>query len=196
MIVLILLKFSSTSTITGFQDLFAGKEAVFLAFSALWSNLSIVLGYMNAIIIQKNQLMPVLGKLLIALLSFTSLFGRVLAIIVFFSPSLGLMNLLMHWKMGNIAVQLGTSQELIYDISATTGETISFEKMWKPLEDPSELTILSLGTYFKIFLGFIVLHFLVMFAVKLAYAHGYRKKLQRPLTLFLHILIQVSFSHH
>ena len=128
--------------------------------------------------------MPALGNLLIVLLSFTSLLARVTAIIVYFSPSLGLMNLLMHWKMGNIEVQQFRDQELIYDVNATTGETITFEQMWRPLRDPSELTILNLGTYFKIFLGLIVIHFLVMFLVKLAYAHGFRKRLQRPLSLF------------
>jgi len=101
LIIFILLKFSETSTVTGFQEIFAGKETMFLALSALWSFLSIILGFLNGLIIGKGQFMPMLGKLTIIMFSITSLVGRVSAIIIYFSPSLGLMNLLMHWKMGN-----------------------------------------------------------------------------------------------
>ncbi len=48
--IVILLKFSSTNTVTGFQDFFAGKEVFILVLSSLWSNISIVLGYLNATI--------------------------------------------------------------------------------------------------------------------------------------------------
>jgi len=171
LIILILLKFSDTSTVTGFQDLFASKEILLLTLSALWSNISIVLGNVNASIIKKNNFMPKLGKLLTALFSLISHFGRVSAVIFFFSPSLGLMNLLMHWKMGTKLVKMN-SQLLIYDAN-TTSNFFFFEKMWIPVETASELTILSLETQFKIFSGLVVLHFLAMFIIKKKFSDGF-----------------------
>ena len=55
LITIIILKFSSTNTINAFQDLFAGKEVFFLALSALWSNISIILGHLNSLIVKKYQ---------------------------------------------------------------------------------------------------------------------------------------------
>jgi len=194
MIILILLKFSDTNTVTGFEEFFAGREVTFLSLYVLWSHLSIVLGYVNAIPIQKGHFMPMIGKLLIALFSFTSLFGRVSAVIVYFSPSLGLMNLLMHWRMGNKVVvgvieTLDGDEKLIYDVNVD-GNPIYFEDMWNTINCITELTILDLETYYKIFLGFVILHFLAILIVKVVYADGFcnDEKLHMK---FFHTLSQV-----
>jgi hypothetical protein len=191
LIILILLKFSETSTVTGFQDLFASKEVLLLALSALWSNMSIVFGTVNASIVKKNQFMPKLGKLLITLFSLVSHFGRVAAVILFFSPSMGLMNLLMHWKMGNKLVKENL-QALIYDVEKTN-VLIGFERMWKPVQDVSELTILSLETQCKIFLGLVVFHYLAMFIIKFVYSNGFSIHQSKTEKMF-HIIIQVWIS--
>jgi len=191
LIILILLKFSDTSTVTGFQDLFASKEVLFLTLSALWSNISIVLGNVNASIIKKNNFMPKLGKLLTALFSLISHFGRVSAVVLFFSPSLGLMNLLLHWKMGYNLVKIN-SQLLIYDANATD-DFVFFENMWRPMQNISELTILSLETQCKIFLGLVILHFLAMFTIKVVFSMSFSVHQNMTEKIF-HILIQVCFS--
>jgi len=194
LMILILLKFSTTNTVTGFQDFFAGREVTFLSLYALWSHFSIVLGYVNALTIQKGQFMPMIGKLSIALFSFTSLFGRVSAVIVYFSPSLGLMDLLMHWKMGNkVVVKVFETRDaeykLIYDVNVT-GNPIYFEDMWKPINNYTELTILDLETYYKIFLGFVLFHFVAMFIVKVVHADVFFSE-QRLQSKFFNILSQV-----
>jgi len=197
LIIVILLKFSSTSTITGFQDLFAGKEIFILALSALWSNISIILGYLNSVIIKKDQHMTMLGKQLIVLFSFISLSGRVFAVILYFSPSLGLMNLIMHWKMGKklINSQSNANTGIIYDVNATTGEKIIFSDMWKPMNSLTELTILSLETYFKIFLGLVFLHFFSMLIVKFVYSENFQKMMPQTISSkFFQVIIQASFK--
>ncbi len=140
--------------------------------------------------------MPIFGKQLIAVFSFISLLGRIFVIILYFSPSLGLINLLMHWKMGMKLVksQPNANEGIIYDVNAKTGEIIYFSDMWKPMNSPTELTLLSLETYFKIFLSLVLLHFLTVFIVKCVYSKDFQK--MEISSKFFHILVQVIFQNH
>ena len=150
--------------------------------SAILSVLSIVLGQLQWMIIQKSDFMPMKGKFFISAFTLVSVLVRTLSCIIFFAPSLGLGNLLMHWKMGALeAAKTSTIHDdqkelvhsLVYDV-LSNGTFVYFTKVWRRVESYEELTLLSLGSYTKIFLSFLVLHFVLIFGIKTAFSRKFR----------------------
>ena len=68
-----------------------------LFLSTIWSFISNVLSHIGGLS-SKRRHFPAMSKIVVALYSFFSITTRVMAIVIFFSPSLGLFNLLQHWK--------------------------------------------------------------------------------------------------
>ncbi len=124
--------------------------------------------------------MSLKGNVLISAFTLISVVIRALSCLLFFAPSLGLGNLLMHWKMGtmeeaktSIANDVQRVQSLVYDV-LPNGTIVPFTKMWIKVDSYEDMTFLSLGSYTKIFVSFLVIHFILMFGVKTAFSRNFR----------------------
>jgi hypothetical protein len=114
---------------------------------------------------------------------------RISAVIVYFAPSLGLFDLLMHWKMGQLEIAHG---DLPYDALAN-GTIVRLHQVWQPIQSFQDLTFLSLKHYYFIFIGMVLTHFLLVALIKLAFAREFRSKRNKCEKMF-HILHQSKLS--
>ncbi len=64
-------------------------------------------------------------------------------------------------------------QSLVYDV-LPNGTIVPFTEMWIKVDSYEDMTFLSLGSYTKIFLAFLVIHFILMFGVKTALSRNFR----------------------
>jgi hypothetical protein len=86
--------------VTGLHTLWTSGKIDLILFSAALSLFSLTHGHVKHITSEKNNFLPIAGKLLHTAFAILSILARILAVLLFFAPSLGLANLLMHWKMG------------------------------------------------------------------------------------------------
>ncbi len=123
-------KLTNTKIVTvGCLEKLIGKDNTLRLFiSAGWSIISITLGYLQYVAVMKGGFIPFLGKIILSFFIFLSCIARLFGIIVFFLPSLGLMNALMHWKMGKLETSSSFSDN-IYDIHLN-GSITSFHEVW------------------------------------------------------------------
>ena len=133
LLIITALKFSNTKTVGCLESMIVKDDTFILFISACWSIISITLGYLQSVAIMKGDFSPVLGKLILSLFVFLSCIARLFGIIAFFVPSLGLMNVLMHWKMGNLSTNSLYSDN-IYD-THSNGTITSFNEMWWVFEN-------------------------------------------------------------
>ena len=98
---LILLQNSNTSTIPPhLSNSFLADQDLFLFASALVSFLSLVRGQFSLAQAHKRGFIPLIGKIILLLYFTICSAVRVVAIILFYAPSLGLMDMLFHRKLG------------------------------------------------------------------------------------------------
>ncbi len=111
------------------------------------------------------------GKLLQMAFAILSILARILSVLLYFAPTLGLANLLMHWKMGQLAVADGYPG-LVFDVQ--NGTEIYFKDVWIQTPKYTSFTLWELETYYIIFLGLIPIHLALVFALKHLLAFGFR----------------------
>jgi len=128
LLIITALKFSNTKTVGCLESLIVKDNIFLLLISACWSIISIILGYLQSVAKLKNGFLPVQGKLILSLFVLISCIARICGIIAFFVPSLGLMNVLMHWKMGKLNISSSYS-DFVYDIHSN-GTITTFEEVW------------------------------------------------------------------
>jgi len=107
----------------------------------------------------------------------------------------GLMNLLMHWKMGQLPAP-SKEQFSKYDVTEN-GTIIYFEDVWIKIENYTELTMFDLETYFIIFLGSIPVHYLMVFACKFCFAIDFKKKgneTEKIFHILTHLICPITFK--
>ncbi len=145
-------------------------------FSAALSVLSLTHGHVKHISAEKNNFLPWQGVIIQTTFAICAILGRLAAILLFLAPILGLANLLMHWKMGQLPVGKEKDntypQQLTFD--AQNGEIIYFETVWVPTPEYTSFTLWELETYYLIFLVLIPLHLALVFALKHLLAFGFR----------------------
>ncbi len=128
LLIITALKFSNTKTVGCLESMIVKDNSFLLLISAFWSIISITLGYLQSVSMMKGDFLPVLGKLILSVFVFCSCIARLFGIIAFFVPSLGLMNVLMHWKMGKLETSPYYSNN-IYEI-CSNGTIVSFYEVW------------------------------------------------------------------
>jgi len=128
LLIITALKFSNTKTVGCLESMIVKDNSFLLLISAFWSIISITLGYLQSVSMMKGDFLPVLGKLILSVFVFCSCIARLFGIIAFFVPSLGLMNVLMHWKMGKLETSPYYSNT-IYEI-CSNGTIVSFYEVW------------------------------------------------------------------
>ena len=146
---------SETRTTEGLSEIF-GRDIeheltlTFLILSIIWSFVSNILSHIQGLS-SKRRRFPITSKIAVAAYSFFSITTRVMAILLYFSPSLGLFNLLQHWKGEHVRWHPFLLENLI------TNQTVTFEGMPpKPVdfifEDPTLRTTLSSKSFNETFL--------------------------------------------
>jgi hypothetical protein len=139
--------------------------------SAALSLFSLTHGHVKHIAAEKNNFLPMAGKLLQMAFAILSILARILSVLLYFAPTLGLANLLMHWKMGQLAVADGYPG-LVFDVQ--NGTEIYFKDVWIQTPKYTSFTLWELETYYIIFLGLIPIHLALVFALKHLLAFGFR----------------------
>ena len=163
--------FSDTATVVQLSKDFGDITTLIQnsCWSILLSIMSILIGEIHQVAASKNDFLSLRGKSLLAFFSLTAVLIRLSAILLFFEPSLGLMNLLMHWKMGQKEADSG----VIFDVIG--GEEIEFKNVWTSTPNYTDYTIYSLKTYYVTFIIFAVIHLIFVYAVKMILSEGFHK---------------------
>eukprot|EP00092_Neocalanus_flemingeri_P028074 GFUD01030481.1.p1 GENE.GFUD01030481.1~~GFUD01030481.1.p1 ORF type:complete len:932 (-),score=145.52 GFUD01030481.1:109-2904(-) len=186
LVLLVALLFTQTATVGGLQDLFTtGSDSIFLiVLSAVWSTKSLVTGHLAQWVGRKNGFVAMKGKILLSTYFILCIMSRLLAFLLYLAPSMGLLNLLGHWKMGSIPFVDGKSP-LIYDVEIVESELkkTNLQSVWRPLTDYSDLTGNSLQ---MIYLGLII--FFTIHWALIALIRRNTLKLLTPTGRFLYIL--------
>ena len=186
LIVVVLLKYSQTTTVLGLQELFAGGDLGFLVISASWSVISIMFAPTNSTVASKNGFMPIIGKVILALTNLVSICTRLLAIILYFAPALGLLNLLQHFKFGSLPL---TTTPKLYDVTHN-GTILKFSDAWLPVKSYEELTMFNLSVFYVAFLMLIVAHYICVTFLKYRFSINFRGRNKLKDKIF-HVLTQL-----
>lgn len=128
--------------------------------SACLSILSLSLGVIQQAAAAKNNFLPWRGKVLLTIFSVTSLLVRLVAIMLYFAPSLGIINLLWHWKIGQ------KDSKMIKPFDVIEGKSINFEDVWVITPNYTDYTIFGLWTYYVAFMVLATIHFALIFVLK------------------------------
>jgi hypothetical protein len=184
LIMLFALKYTKSGTVSGFQELLIGNSNFYLlVLSAGWSVFSIIYGFVQRKIVQKNHSVPFFGIVIQFSYATLAMVCRFLGCVIFFAPALGLFNLLGHWKMGNLAFV----SYAIFDVT-DNGTMINANDVWKQIKNYEELTGYQLDVYYIVFLLIILFHFLLVAAIKLKSSKEFksRKDYLKKILLILH----------
>lgn len=195
--------FTHTQTVDGLQQLYADENKEWIILSALFSMRSITVGFQGWIENQKRSTLSTSGKLFLELYALLSILCRLSAILLFFAPSLGLLNILMHWKMGaipgiyNIVEHFSKladprkSKFYVYfragyhelgelpnleTINDLLTDSVNFNPEWKGIDSYQNLTVFSLQTYYICFLIGIIFHFIVVYTIKHFFGLGFSRQ--------------------
>jgi hypothetical protein len=190
LIMLVALKFTKTGTVSGFQELLVGNgDFYLLVLGAIWSGFSIISGYVQKKIATKSDSMTFLGIAIQYGYTTLAMICRISAIVIFFAPTIGLFNILGHWKMGNLNFASGKNDLiLIYNVTES-GTLIHVRDIWKPIYKYEELTIFQLDIYYIVFICIILFHFVLVAVIKLRCSKEFKSK-KNYFKKMLHILHQ------
>ena len=185
-LVLLLNALSETRTSHGLNEVFGTEDnigsLILLTLSIIWSCFSCALSHIKGLMVSRDHF-PAFSKLVVGLFALVSTLKRVLCIILYFTPALGLFSLLRHLQ----AEQTAFSENIIYFAKANNG-TIHFSNtsiIWTTIDRwnrvtnqaPSYIlyTGLSLKYYFFIFLLVTTCHFLTIFGVKKRWSNSFSR---------------------
>ena len=138
-LIMLMLNYTKTGTQTGLQAVFKTDAeyswidpTTFLTLSILWSFSSSVFTYLKMAQLEKDDFLPMKGKIIIAIRVLISSIIRIMTFFFYFAPFLGLMNLLAHWKADQIKYSDVQMQNSTFEYwSASQNETyiIPFSKL-------------------------------------------------------------------
>ena len=173
--------------------------------TTLWSFKTCILLQRKAIKTEKGFL-PFTSQLVIVFWSIMAAGRRIMAIIVWFLPSFGLFNILIHWKAEQIP--FAVRMEAVQDNIMTSGDIIELNDMkrrilWTDIDrweynstNPvpphySLYTGLALGESFGVFLALLAIQMLTITIVKVLNMKNIKK--ERMVDVITHIIENVNF---
>ena len=120
---------SPTTPITAVVQIVDPKSPI-LYMTAILSLSTIIRSSVGQVKASKNGFLPFKGVLLYVLYMTICVCSRLIAVLLYLAPSLGLLPILYHWKLGSIGVALRASRRsLIYD-EPGAGNTMYFKDKW------------------------------------------------------------------
>ena len=206
-LLLVLMNETRTPTTGGSEVLFEQAEyfgikgTVLIIILTSWSFKTCILLQLKAIKAEKI-ILPFKSQLFIVLWSTMAAGRRIMTIIVFFLPSLGLFSILNHWKADRI--QFFIRGGLDNTPPWAPGEIIQLNGMtksvaWSDIDrdrafvevSPWDYTGLDYGYTFMVFLGLMVLHYLTIITVKIFTVKNIRK--ENIFDILVHCLENLNF---
>ena len=213
-LLLVLLNNTNTKTTGGLEVLFEQANAfglpgsMLIILTTLWSIKTCIILQRKVIKTEKGFL-PFTSTLVIVFWSAVAAGRRIMSIIVWFLPSMGLFSILIHWKAEQIpfAVRMEAAQDNIM----TSGDIIELNDMrrnvvWTNIDrwdynstnpesnggpNYSLYTGLALGESFGVFLTITILQILTITIVKVLNIKNIKK--ERTFDVFTHILENLNF---
>ena len=187
-VLIICIDLSETASVLGFQNLFVRGETFLIYLSLTWSFASMVYGHVKWLVEKKNNFLSIWGMICHGIFVLLSLAERVCTIVIYFSPSLGLFNLLGHWNIKNINFENNTQVEIHISEKGIVSE---IEKKWLSVENYVELTFLPLETFFYISILLLILHVIFTALIKY-YAAIYFSSKKTKIEMMLHLITQIT----
>ena len=204
-LILVLLSISETPTTSGLEAFFEQTDNTLLVLFTCWSFKTCILLQKSAIKTEK-VFFPFTSQLVILLWSTVASGRRIMAIVVFFLPSLGLFSILNHWKAEQLSFNIRmrafennfmTPDDIIAlnhmtrNVSWTSIDRWDYSDNIKPQPPPySRYTGMTLGNTFFAFLILIVLHLIAITVVKII--TGMKKKKESWFNFMVHILENIN----
>jgi len=84
------------------EKLFSDDEIELIIWSEIWSIMSFVIGQLQWQSTKTSGTLTMIGKLLLSIFFLFALLIRIFAVLLYFSPAFGLLDLLCHWTMGSL----------------------------------------------------------------------------------------------
>ena len=209
---------TETPTVGGLETMFnqpttfLGVEIepqVALFLSIIWSLKTCIFHHLKAIVGNVNAFFPTKAKILILLWGLFGALRRVLSLIMFFTPSLGLFHILYHWKAELIPYKI--RQEYAKKIKISPDDKIGLyglneTVLWSELdrwnyedsEEPSPphyhlYTGLALKGTVVAFMVVTTLHFFIVFMAKLHTSERFRRQ-ENWFNKLVHVYENVNVS--
>jgi hypothetical protein len=104
-LVVLALQRTSTKNVVGMDKIFLNNNDVYIVLSAIWSFYNLLQGQAFYIESGKANFLPVIGKLIILSYFAFGISGRLVAVLLFFTPRLGLCDTNYHGYLGNLEVE-------------------------------------------------------------------------------------------
>ena len=199
-IILLLQAQTSSSTVSGLETVFGKSSSIgidadtLITFSILWSLKTCVTLHLKAASVEKTHLRiwSTIGLVLISL--FCSC-ARLLAIVGFFTPFIGLFNLLNHYKAEQIPFAHSIRDNFTGNITWGEIDRWTFEDETDPGTPPgyNRYTLFTLAESVQLFGILFLLHFLAVFMVKVLKAEKFREadKLEK----LLHVMENLNIPY-
>lgn len=213
-ILLVLLARTSTQTTHGLEKIFGSKDQwnndlALLVLSIIWSIKTLFTLHLTSVSLEKLYF-PLKSKISLFAWTLFCMSKRILVLVMFFTPSLGLFDLLYHWKAEQIPFSVSQKsrwREGLLDQSSDLHLHNKTPVLWSHIDrwnysgefdggvrpgppDYSLYTGLSLGHYFFLFLAVLALHTLCVAIIKLILVKDFRRA--SLLEKFSHALQNVS----
>ena len=176
-LILFLLTFTETETIGKTEVQKLEIDQTFLILSLIGSFIGCLFSYMKGISMNREHF-PVVSKIMVLSYVKFALLTKVLSIVMYFTPVLGLFNVLQHWKYEQIPWNNDVIKELIDPIDHTiklpTGviEWKDINRWTKHLDgslkspDYTLYTVFRLKHYFMFFWILIAFHIIIIYQIK------------------------------
>ena len=199
-IILLLQARTFSSTVTGLETVFGKSDSIgidadtLIALSILWSLKTCITLHLKAADIEKTHL-RIWSKIGLVLISLFCSCARLLAIVCFFTPFLGLFNILNHFKAEQIPFSQSIRDDMNGNITWGKIDRWTFENGTDSGTPPGYnlYTFFTLQQSVWIFFSLSLVHFLAVYMVKVLKAEKFREA--NKLEKFLHVMENLNIPY-
>ena len=202
-ILLVFLAVTATPTSGGLEKMFENNNKEALIFSIIWSIKTLFTLHLKSVKIEK-VFFPLICQISLLVWTVFSVSKRILVLVIYFTPSLGLFNLLHHWQAESLpfsvsqksrwregGLQQGQHLQLHNNRSVLWSEIDRWDYSASPSPPAYTLyTGLTLREYFWLFLAVLSLHTVCVGIAKFILVPDFRAA--HPVEMFCHCLQNLS----
>ena len=187
---------TKTPTMTALKSIFEQTNVYYLALSISWSMKTCISLHLKSIALEK-PFFPFTSKIITLLWTVIATVKRLMVLVLYFSPALGLFNLLHHWQYEQIPFTVRKHKNVtLNDVLVLRDiDPMPWVKLdrWNYYEDPKNpsppsytlYTVYSSGCYFNAFWLILALHTGSIIALKLLTSVRFRSEAS-VLDMFIH----------
>ena len=191
MVVLVVANASQTDVTQGLEKVFFSVVGALLYISLILSFLSMIYSRMKVEKRSKQGYFRTKAKLLFALHSFICLSTKILSIVFFFAPSLGLFHLAGMYEKE--VVDYSSAFVVDHDVMSNSTEDVGSSWSVDPNQSYTKYTLFSLGTYYVFFLVFVPVQCVVVYFIKQKLVPPFRAESLSLSKKILHVVSCITF---